>query len=59
MGVILPREATPPLKEKEKSLASKEPLPPVALKTASEKVTETVLLSDAKEVDKITGTTSS
>ena len=40
-----------------KSVFSKAPLPPVALNTASEKVTATELLSDARVMPVIIGTT--
>ena len=48
--------AVPPEIEKEKSLASKAPLPPVVLYTASLKVTASVLLSLANATDSIMGT---
>jgi len=56
---VLERDATPPVIEKEKSLTSNAPLPPVALYTASENVKATVLLSEANEIDKTTGTITS
>ena len=55
LGVALARVAVPPMIEKEKSLASKAPLPPVALYTASEKVTAIELLLEARDTDEIVG----
>ena len=59
LGVALERVATPPLMEKAKSLASNAPLPPVALYTASEKVTAKVELFAAKDTDVMIGRMSS
>ena len=55
LGVELDRVAVPPLIDKAKSLASKEPLPPSVLYTASLIVTTIVLLSDAKDIDDMIG----
>ena len=55
VGVALERLAVPPLMEKAKSAASKAPLPPVALYTASENVTAIVELLDASATDEIVG----
>ena len=55
LGVALERVATPPTMEKAKSEASKAPLPPVALYTASENVTEIELLLEARDTDEIVG----
>ena len=49
--------AIPPLKDKLKSVLSRAPLPPTALKTASENVTLIVLLFDAIDEELIIGTT--
>ena len=64
VGVALPRVATPPATENAKSPVSRSPLPtyPVPLavlvsKTASEKVTVMVVLSEASAVWDIVGST--
>ena len=56
LGVELDKVAVPPLIDKAKSLVSKDPLPPLALYTASLIVTAIVLLSDAKDIDDMIGT---
>jgi len=55
----LVRYAVPPVMEKAKSLGSRAPLPPVALYTASEKVTAKVELFAAKDTDVMIGKMSS
>ena len=55
LGVALARVAVPPMIEKEKSLASNAPLPPLVLYTASEKVTAIELLLEARDTDEIVG----
>ena len=55
-GVALDKVAAPPLSDKVKSPTSKLPLPPVALKTASEMVTVIVELSEATVVPVMVGT---
>ena len=55
LGVELDKVAVPPLIDKAKSLVSKDPLPPLALYTASLIVTAIVLLSDAKDIDDMIG----
>ena len=49
--------ADPPAMDKAKSLASSDPLPPVALYTASLMVTAIVVLSEAKATPVIEGST--
>ena len=54
VGVLLDKDANPPLIENAKSLASKEPLE-LELYTGSLMVTAKVLLSDANDTDNIVG----
>ena len=56
VGVALDIVAVPPLMDKEKSLVSSAPLPPLVLFTASLKVTAMVLLSNARNTEEIMGT---
>ena len=56
VGAACDRVAVPPLMEKKKSLASTDPLPPLALYTASLKVTAMVVLSNARNTEEIIGT---
>ena len=58
-GVALDMVAVPPLIDNEKSLASKDPLSPLVLYTASLMVTAMVELSDAKDTEDIVGRTPS
>ena len=55
VGVALERLAAPPLRVKAKSEDSSAPLPPLVLKTASDKVTAIVLLFEAIDTDEIVG----
>ena len=55
-GVALDNVAVPPLMDNEKSLASKAPLLPLVLYTASDMVTAKVPLSDAKDTEETVGT---
>ena len=48
VGVVADKVAAPPEMEKTKSVASKAPLPPLVLNTASDMVTAKVVLSAAK-----------
>ena len=57
LGVFDDKLAIPPLKDKLKSVLSRAPLPPTALKTASENVVLIVLLFDAIEEALIIGKT--
>ena len=59
VGAVLDKVAVPKVVEKTKSLASRAPLPPVALYTASEKVTAKVELFAAKDTDVMIGKMSS
>ena len=56
-GVAEDSVAFPPEMDKLKSVASKFPLPPLVLKTASLIVTAIVALVAAKDTDEITGAT--
>ena len=55
VGVVADKVAVPPEMEKTKSLASKAPLPPLVLNTASDMVTAKVVLSAAKVTPVIVG----
>ena len=59
VGAVLDKVAVPKVMEKTKSLLCRAPLPPVALYTASEKVTAKVELFAAKDTDVMTGNLSS
>ena len=59
LGVALDIVAVPPLMDNEISLASKDPLSPLVLYTASLMVTAMVLLFDAKDTEDIVGRTPS
>ena len=58
IGEACDRVAEPPFctRDRKKSLASNDPLPPLVLYTASLKVTAMVLLSNARNTEEIIGT---
>ena len=59
VGVVADKVAEPPERAKTKSDASRAPLPPLVLYTASDMVTAKVELSDARDTDKMVGAWSS